>query len=120
MRDVPRTDFRPKCPRAHCCAGRGQFPEENEPPMQGCRVAVCCPPARSRKFRASGCGHVLQVMIPQLRRLSRHPLSSAAQQLRWKWTRGDMACASGKTLLVSYSSAKRSSQEGYSSIGDKI
>jgi len=50
MRDVPRTDFRPKRPRPHCCADRGQFPEENELPMQRCRVAVCCPQRARENF----------------------------------------------------------------------
>lgn len=50
MRDVPRTDFRPKRPRAYCSADRGQFPEKNELPMQGCRVAVCCPRRARENF----------------------------------------------------------------------
>ncbi len=70
------------------------------------------PPARSRKIRASGCGHVLQVMIPQLRGSSRHRCLQQHSGCDGSGPEATWACASGKTLLVSYSSAKRSNQEG--------
>lgn len=112
MRDVPRTDFRPKRPRAHCCADRVQFPEENEPPMQGCRVTVCCP-QRARensRFRLRSCtagdDPAAEAVIP-----ASALFSSTAAAMKGG-PEATWACASGKTLLVSYSSAKRFSQEG--------